>query len=326
MKRFPRLATATLFLSLLAALPARAVIVIGDLNNPATDPGRNTGPEPNGLDAYVGQFGSFLGTPIAPQYFVTANHIHDAGGGIFTFNNNTGTTTTYHVALAGVQEDLAVWKITDPGLTFSYFAPLYLAGNEVGRSVVTLGRGTQRGSPVGGSASSVQGWNWGAGDSLTSWGTNVVTRIINGSSFNPPNLGGGFGGDFLYFTFDASRGPNTGIYSGGDSGGPTFVLDTDGIYKLAGINSLVDQVQNQAGTFLQDALFDARGYYDGGMLISDPNPVPLGSYATRIDDHLDFITGFAPVPEPTSLVLTGLGALALAGHCWRKWRCPGAGV
>src|SRR4029077_8690414 len=68
---------------LLAVTPSRAVILYG-----TDDPGENT-TAPGGALAdsgwqYEGQFIGFLGTVIASNYFVTANHIGGSVGQVFT--------------------------------------------------------------------------------------------------------------------------------------------------------------------------------------------------------------------------------------------------
>src|ERR1700757_2265357 len=66
-------------LCLIALATSRAVIVFP----PPWGPGENTSPPSNDSAAsgwnYEGVFGSFLGTPIAPHFFLTAKHIGQAG-------------------------------------------------------------------------------------------------------------------------------------------------------------------------------------------------------------------------------------------------------
>lgn len=72
--------------SLLAAGPARGVVVYGGT-------GRNT--SPGGAPAgsgwqYEGKWGSFLGTPISPNLFITAGHVGGSIGQSFTYNGTGG--------------------------------------------------------------------------------------------------------------------------------------------------------------------------------------------------------------------------------------------
>lgn len=292
-----------------AYVPADAVIVLGgrDASGTLDNSGRNLNPAPANLNDYVGTFGGFLGTPIAPQYFVTANHIGNAGGGIFVYSNGTGIPLAYTATLAGTQDDLAIWKVSDTGPIFALYAPLYTGSNEPGLSLVTIGRGTQRGSVLNNSSNQPVGWNWGGSDGARSWGAGTIGAITTVQ--NLP----GFGGDLLSFAFDRrtdSTGnvtnPDQGIFSTGDSGGPTFVFNpADNRYELAGVNSLVDAVSAQPdpnGTAqLNASLYDARGFYDGKDLITGPDPVPLNSFATRISSRVAFIDGVTGlVPEPAS--------------------------
>src|SRR6202162_3921549 len=71
------LALGTLFM---AMAPARAVILFG-----TADPSANTSAPTGALAGsgwqYEGQFGAFLGTAIASNYFITAKKICGGGGG-----------------------------------------------------------------------------------------------------------------------------------------------------------------------------------------------------------------------------------------------------
>ena len=283
-------------------LAARAEIVIGGT-------GTNLPPDPYGLSQYEGRFGAFVGTPIASQYFLTASHIGNAGNGIFTYNNGTGTTTTYHVVKVGsdpVNTDVALWKITD-GQKFTDYAPVYNGTDAslLNQNLVSFGDGTTRGAAVVGSTGQTQGWRWGSSFTDRSWGTNTVDGIVTSAQLGNPS---GFGGTFLSFSFDNLNNPNEAIYSSNDSGGGTFVYNPMAHqYQLAGINSLVDDVYDKNGNFV--AAFNAQGLYlkdaNGNLVQYNGPPASASSYATQVNSSLSILRA---VPEPASLVLLALGA------------------
>jgi hypothetical protein len=295
--------------------PAGAVIVLGgrDATGSLDGTGRNLNAAPSSLSSYVGIWGAYLGTPIGPRYFITANHIGNAGNGSFVYPNGTPIPTTYTATLAGVQNDLAIWKIADGDPAFTLWSSLYSSSTEVGNALVTIGRGTPRGTPVNTPGTMTQaGWNWGTADSAISWGANTVAAV--GPVANAP---AGFGGDFVSFAFNNNGNPDTGICSDGDSGGPTFVFNpTTHQYELAGINSLVDQVSTQADSstnpqfLLRAALYDSRGFYDGPNQIAGDSPMPLSSYASDIYSALPFIDSII-VPEPGAVGILILSAPGL---------------
>jgi hypothetical protein len=295
----------------LFAMPARAVIVLGgrDATGALNNSGQNINPAPSNLSSYVGTWGNYLATPIAPDYFITANHVGDGGGGgTFMYADGGITPLPYTATLAGVQDDLAIWKISNSDPAFTHYAPLFTGSSEVGLSLVDIGRGTPRGTVVNTpSTSTPAGWNWGSPNPmLVTWGSNTVASITTVTPTMP-----GFGGDFLKWTFTNTGNPDTGILSVGDSGGPTFVFNpADNQYELAGINSLVDEVSTQSdpnGNFLLPAaLYNTTGFYNGTSLITNANPFVLGSYSTRIASRLDFIDSVAGVPEPGMLGLASM--------------------
>ena len=123
------------------------------------DPAANTS-EPNGSLAnsgwqYQGNFGGFLGTAIAPHYFITARHLGVASNQ-FSYH---GTTYTIVRRFEDAASDLQIFEVAE---AFPFFAPLYTRGDEVGQQFVVIGRGTRRGAAnvVNGQ---IRGWDWGAG-------------------------------------------------------------------------------------------------------------------------------------------------------------------
>ena len=281
--------SAVLILTLLAWRLGHAVILFD-----SGDPAVNTDP-PGGALAdsgwqYEGDWGAFLGTPIAPNFFISAAHIGQAG-------NSLAFETTDHIltgsfSLAG--SDLLIWKVATP---FSNFAPLYTKRDESGQHLVVIGRGTQRGSENM-LNNTLRGWNWGNDDYVRRWGENDVAQIVPYT-----------GHDLLYATFDQpvmpNDHPNEAHLSRGDSGGAVFLND-GGIWKLAGINYAVDDLYTgpSKSTAFAAAIFDARGYYmsDGKdpptfTQINDRQPVPTGFYASRISSELAWIASVIADPQ-----------------------------
>lgn len=245
-----------------------------------------------GRAQYVGRFGNFVGTPIAPRYFVTASHVGNAGGGVFFYNNGTATQTQYSVLLTAQQDDLAIYRLADGQPDFTHWAPIYTRSNEIGKPMEVLGRGADKGPSltVGGNP---LGWFWGTQDQVLAWGTNSVKSTI--AFAGPP----GFAGQYLVFSFDQGQGDTEAIPAIGDSAGPVFITDpADGVLKLAGTITAVDGGYSGMpnGTQISGAFYDTRGLYLGPNLITGPDPVPVNAYAVRISARLDFLRLVASVP------------------------------
>src|SRR5258708_6232648 len=106
---------------------------------------------------YEGQWGGVLGTAIAPQYFIAAQHVGGLVGDAFVFQGVTYKTTAYW---NDPSSDLRVWKVDS---VFPLWAPLYSLSDEPCKSFVVIGRGTKRGEHI--VLCQVQ----------THWSTNVVS-------------------------------------------------------------------------------------------------------------------------------------------------------
>ncbi len=260
------------------------------------DPAANTA-APGGTLAnsgwqYEGTFGAFLGTPIAPHFFITAQHIG--------FNSDKlvfrGANYTITGSFDDPGTDLRIFQVAQ---TFPVFAPLYTGNAEVGKHLVAIGRGTQRGAAVN-VGGSLRGWAWGGSDTVQRWGENTVSAITQRAP----------AGDMLYALFDRPGLPNECHLSNGDSAGAVF-LDDGGVWKLGGINYDVDgsfsTAANGSNGFY-GALFDERGLYDPAhRLVSGNSPVPSGFYASRISSRVPWIDS---VVEPR---LTNISVRTLVG-------------
>lgn len=245
------------------------------------DPTANT-TEPTGQLAgsgwqFEGDFAAFLGTAIAPHYFVTAKHL-GAGPPQFVYH---GVNYPIVRGFADPGSDLQIFEVTG---TLPDYAPLYNQRDEVGKHLVVIGRGTQRGLGriVKGQ---LRGWEYGTGDMVQRWGENKVTSIVGGS---------------LYVLFNQAGLPQEAHLSGGDSGGGVFIKDGS-VWKLAGINSDVDQFASgpDGGGPYYAAMFDERGSYrSDGTLVTGDNPVPSGFYAARISSRIGWINSIIGNIDP----------------------------
>ncbi len=285
-----RLSNFSVIFSLLvtSAQVARAVIFLqtDDPQHNTSTPGDNSGWQ------YEGQLGTFLGTPVAPRYFLTAQHIGGNIGDQFSFHGATYTLTAY---FDDAGSDLRLWQVDG---TFSDYAPLYQNSDEAGLELRVHGRGTQRGAALtlGGT---LHGWQWGPSDYVERWGSNVVAQTVVDSSTGWP---------YLQVAFESPGVPDEAHLSAGDSSGGVFINE-DGLWKLAGLNYGVDEIATQAdgSDAFPAAVFDARGYYiqdDAGNWIPAPDNgvnVPTSFYSTRISSRLGWIEGVIGTDTATQL-------------------------
>lgn len=280
------LAAASLLLGL---VPARAVIFYST-GDPDYNSSAPAGALANSGWQYEGLWGSFLGTAIGPNYFITASHVGGAIGDPFLLG---GTPYPVTAVFDDPASDLRIWRVCG---TFPAYAPLYTNTNEVNKSLVVIGRGTQRADLVTTTNFlgniRTNGWIWGLQDGRIRWGENVVAAVVNGDGL----FGGGLG-DLLQATFDAGGVANECHLSNGDSGGAVFIQDGS-VWKLAGINYAVDGPYNTSATGpgFSAAIFDARGLYtqDAATGVWQPEstvgpPVPGSFYASRISSHVAWI-------------------------------------
>jgi len=278
LKTVRMLLTSGVIMCTLCAQPSRGVILYG-----SGDPTYNTTPPTGALQnsgwQYEGQWGGFLGTPIAPQYFVAAQHIGGSVGQTFTYNGVSYTTTAYWNDPAS---DLRIWKV---GGTFTNYAPLYSTNDETGKQLVVIGCGTQRGDPVT-VAGSLHGWKAGAADGVMRWGQNQVEYAF---------------GSYLVGAFTGTQGPNEAYLSSGDSSGAVFVQDGSGVWSLAGINYGIDGPFSTTakGSAFYGAIFDETGLYVGGAIVANNGaPQPSYFYITRVSSEMAWIKSIVGTVPP----------------------------
>lgn len=239
---------------------------------------------------FQGRWRSFLGTPVAPSFFITAKHVGGDVGDVFSWN---GTNYTTVGKVDHPMADLTLWRI---GGRFPTFAPLYTQGNEVGRALVVFGRSAARGPEFrvpSASPTQLRGWQWGgSGAGTMRWGQNEVDRVITLS-----------GAQYLMVGFNRSGGVNEATLASGDSGGAVFIKDGM-TWKLAGINYGVeaDFSTNAAGTTIKAAVFDAGNTFHGAVpgkrvFIPDQSADVSASWvATRISVYSQWIRATAGLP------------------------------
>jgi len=301
---------AALSLLCLSVTPCRAIVF-----EATADPTHNT-TAPTGTFAdsgwqYEGIYGSYLGTMIAPQYFITAQHIGNQGS---TFTQSSifsgGADTTYNIDTAAnggtgywdiAGTDLRIFKIQE---TFATYAPLYTGSLETGLTMEINGRGGPRGAAVLVSGV-LHGWQDTSPDGIARWGTNTVSGIYSSAI-----------GDLLTASFSASGTAEEATLSNGDSGGGVFVND-GGVWKLAGVNYSIDGMFDTNnvvgdGTDFNAALFDRGGLYQGSdsfgwtLIPNLPLDNPSSMYASRISTSAVSIMAITMVPEPQSALLVML--------------------
>jgi len=302
------------FISLwLSGIPANAVLFYstGDPNYNTTAPG---GSLTNSGWQYEGLWGSYLGTPIAPKYFITAGHVGGSIGQALVFNGTQYPTTA---VFDDPDSDLRIWRVCG---TFPDYARIYTNTDEVNKSFVVFGRGTQRGAAVtttnGAFGVKTNGWMWGPGDGVQRWGENVVAGTVNGDGL----LGSGLG-VLLQATFDKTGGPNECHLSVGDSAGAVFIQDGS-TWKLAGINYAVDGPYNTStnGPGFAGAIFDEGGLYKKDVTGNwSPTPdlptaQPGSFYATRVSAHVAWIDSVINGPTPSDSTPTLQSSADVAGQ------------
>ena len=270
----------------------------GILFQHTSDPQFNTQPPPGELVGsgwdLQGKWGSFLGTPVAPNFFITAKHVGGQIGASFEFR---GVFYTTDARFNDPDSDLALWRITG---NFPAHATLYSHSDEVGNSIVVFGRGGLRGVEVAASTALgplLRGWRWGAADGRIRWGENVVDSVVTSDETIVvlPQVSAPANTPLLKMGFNRNGGTNEAHLSSGDSGGGVFIR-RDNVWKLAGINYAVDGLYNltSSGPGFLGAIFDEGSLYKGEAtnwtFVPDfPTEQPSSFYATRISARVPWI-------------------------------------
>ena len=285
LRRLVRLQRVFCLIVLLACSPLNAVI-FHSTGDPEHNTSAPTGSLTNSGWQFQGRWGAYLGTAISSNAFLTAQHVGNSVGAPFRLNGISYPSTAF---FDDPETDLRLVQVCG---TFPDFAILHTNQTEMGKPLVVIGRGTQRGASVltGDANDQTNGWRWGSVDNRIRWGENEVAGVVDGNAlFEMSTVG-----DLLKASFNADAGPNECHLSVGDSAGGLFILD--GTWQLAGINFAVDGPYNTStnGAGFEAAIFDAGGLYtqddDGWKLIPDrPFDQSGAFYATRVSTRIDWI-------------------------------------
>jgi hypothetical protein len=264
--------------------------------------GRNTSAPTGALAGsgwqYEGQFGAFLGTAIAPHYFITASHIGGSVGEPFTYNGQSYATTALFDDPAS---DLRIWKVDG---TLGTYAPLDTTGPAAGQQIVLNGRGTQRGDAIVTSTGQTAGWHWGTADGAQSWGVSTVAGTID----RGPGVG-----TLLRATFDGTN----ATVSSGDSGGGVFLND-NGAWRLAGVTYAVESQGMVDGQDITGAALVGQSLYASGIAANQAwIQSVIGNVPSAVSNPVPIVP---TVPEPASVGLAAIGLVTAAGLRRRRRR------
>lgn len=236
------------------------------------------------LHALLGEFRGFLGTPIDATHFITAQHIGIAAGDTITFSGGPNVGT-YSIASWADDpgSDLRIVTITG---TFQNWVSLNGSGYEASKTATIFGRGGVPGEEVA-VGSELKGWTAAVADGQISWGRNVVTGTLNANQ--------------LYARFEINGLPTEAGLTAGDSGGPWFAADGQGLMRLIGISFgatgpyQYDVSGSPSGSSFEGALFDLGGLWVGSpgnavYIPENPVNVPGVGVASRISDRIGWIS------------------------------------
>jgi hypothetical protein len=234
------------------------------------------------------------GVPVAPDYFLTAQHLGGGGGQFFILNGASYQASAFF-DIAGT--DLRLVKIAG---TFPNYAPLYRdpAGSEVNQAISMIGFGHYaQGAPF--VTNGIQnGWTWGAAT-----GKNFAMNTV--AAITPMGTS-----KFLDYTFDPVVGRNEGIYTVGDSGGGAFISTGGGApWRLAGIAySITDFYTFDPSTntytplVAPDGSSGAAVYDSTGLYTTDAN----GNHVPASGPQHGFATEVAAfLPQIDAVILPG---------------------
>lgn len=236
------------------------------------------------LHALLGEFRGFLGTPVDATHFITAQHIGIAPSDTITFPGGPNAGT---YAITGWADDPGSdLRIVTIAGTFQDWVSLNGSGYEAGKTVTIFGRGGAPSSEVF-VGSELKGWTAASPDGAISWGRNVVTGTLNANQ--------------IYARFESNGLPTEAGLTTGDSAGPWFAADGQGLMRLVGVSFgatgpyQLDAAGSPTGGVFEAALFDVGGLWVGApgnavLVPENPVNVPGVGVASRISDRIGWIS------------------------------------
>jgi hypothetical protein len=235
------------------------------------------------LHALLGRFRGFLGTPVDATHFITAKHIGIDPSDTITFSQGPNAGT-YSIAswVDDAGSDLRIVEITG---TFQDWVALSGSSYETNRTATIFGRGGAPQAPIFVGAE-LKGWTAAAMDGQISWGRNVVSGTL--------------GSNQIYARFEINGLPQEAGLTTGDSAGPWFAPDSQGILRLIGVSfgatgPFAYDVAGAPGVPFEAALVDLGGLWlgtPGNQVFIPENPVNVPSVivASRISDRIGWIS------------------------------------
>lgn len=231
----------------------------------------------------LGQFRGFLGTPIDATHFITAKHIGIALADtiVFAQGPNAGT----YSIVSWTDDPGSDLRIVQIAGNFAAWVPINGSGYETNKTATIFGRGGAPSAQVFAN-SELKGWTATGSDGQISWGRNVITGTL--------------GANQIYTRFEINGLAQEAGLTTGDSGGPWFAPDGQGLLRLVGISYQVtgpfqmDVAGAPSGIPFEAALFDLGGFWIGGVgeavfIPENPVNVPSVAIASRISDRFSWI-------------------------------------
>lgn len=236
---------------------------------------------------YVGQVGGASGVAVGTNKVLTAKHVGGNVGDIFSLAGFGNFTITSRVE--NPDADFVVLTVAEnlPG----FYHVTYTDPVPSNQAITMVGYGSSGTLRTDGS-----GYDINLGTQRRT-GTNTVFGRLTVElppSFNSPVTGQ----TSLASTSLVARLTQNGdsALAGGDSGGGWFVNEA-GEYRLVGVNSFIGLFGNWT---------DNYGFSNDDQNFFGSGAVDLTSYRTFLEDN-----GVTPVPEPASMAVLSIGALAM---------------